>query len=109
MMATDANVCPYPAGDSTLARMALEAAELGFDSIVTVGGEGSQSCEIEVLRGIVISAPSQKEIIRQVRKPAARNTTPRNRGPAADHRSDRASGAEVYRPCKRAYGKLLFK
>lgn len=72
-MATDANVCPYPAGDSTLARMALEAAELGFDSIVTVGGEGSPSCEIEVLRGIVISAPSQKEIIRQVRKPAARN------------------------------------
>jgi len=38
MMATDANVCPYPAGDSTLARMALEAAELGFDSIVTIGG-----------------------------------------------------------------------
>ncbi|MEG3055156.1 MAG: hypothetical protein RQM90_03055 [Methanoculleus sp.] len=37
-MATDANVCPYPAGDSTLARMALEAAELGFDSIVTIGG-----------------------------------------------------------------------
>ena len=42
MKATDASVCPYPAGDSTLARMALEARDLGFDSIVVIG-EGMES------------------------------------------------------------------
>ncbi|HOB18396.1 MAG TPA: RNase P subunit p30 family protein [Candidatus Methanoculleus thermohydrogenotrophicum] len=74
MKTTDASVCPYPAGDSTLARMALEAAELGFDSIVAVGENRSHQLHgLEVLQGSVISATSQKEIIRQVRKPAVRD------------------------------------
>jgi ribonuclease P/MRP protein subunit RPP1 len=74
MKITDASVCPYPAGDSTLARMALEAAELGFDSIVAVGENRSHQLHgLEVLQGSVISATSQKEIIRQVRKPAVRD------------------------------------
>jgi len=72
MKITDASVCPYPAGDSTLARMALEAVELGFDSIVALGEEDLQSRGLEVLRGVVISAASQKEVIRQVRKPTVR-------------------------------------
>ena len=75
MKTTDASVCPYPAGDSTLARMALEAAELGFDSIVAVGENRSHQLHgLEVLQGSVISATSQKEIIRQVRKPAVRDS-----------------------------------
>lgn len=72
MKITDASVCPYPAGNSTLSRMALEATELGFDSIVAVGDAGCLSTGLEVLRGAVISASSQKEVIRQVRKPAIR-------------------------------------
>ena len=72
MKATDASVCHYPTGDSTLARMALEARELGFDSIVVIGEGDGESRDIRVLRGIVISASSQKEIIKQVRKPAVR-------------------------------------
>ncbi len=72
MKTTDASVCPYPAGDSTPARMALEARELGFDSIVVIGEGDGERRDIRVLRGIVISASSQKEIIKQVRKPAVR-------------------------------------
>ncbi|NLM30407.1 MAG: ribonuclease P [Methanomicrobiales archaeon] len=72
MKATDACVCPYPAGDSTLARMALEARELGFDSIVVIGEGDGEPRDLRILRGVVISASSQKEAIRQVRKPAVR-------------------------------------
>lgn len=75
MKATDASLYPYPVGDTTLARMALEAAELGFDSIVAMGeSPGSGSFEVEVLRGIVIKASSQKDLIKQVRRPIARDT-----------------------------------
>ncbi|NLA39413.1 MAG: ribonuclease P [Methanomicrobiales archaeon] len=73
MKITDAGVYPYPAGDSTPARMAREARDLGFDSIVAIGGEGSGLHNIDILRGFVITASSQKEVIRQVRKPAARD------------------------------------
>jgi len=72
MKITDACVHPYPAGDSTLARMVIEAAELGFDSIVAIGDAGDRHPGIEVLRGAVICAASQKEVIKQVRSPAVR-------------------------------------
>ncbi len=72
MKITDACIHPYPAGDSTLARMALEAAGLGFDSIVAIGDVGHQSSGPEVLRGAVIGAASLKEVLRQVRDPAVR-------------------------------------
>ncbi|WP_292520434.1 RNase P subunit p30 family protein [Methanoculleus sp.] len=72
MKITDASVYPYPAGDSTLARMALEAAELGFDSIVAVGEIRSQPSGIKILRGAVINAASHKEVIKRVRDPAVR-------------------------------------
>ena len=81
MKITDASVCPYPVGDSTVARMALEAGELGFDSLVVIGEGGGRPPEPgsgprpgpQVLRGVVISAASQKEVIRQTRKPAVRD------------------------------------
>lgn len=72
MKVTDASVYPYPTGDSTLARMALEAAEIGFDSIVAIGEAGRHPAGAEVLRGVVINAASQKEVIKRVREPAAR-------------------------------------
>ncbi len=72
MKITDASIHPYPAGDSTLARMAIEAAGLGFDSIVAIGDAGDQHHGIEVLRGAVICAASAKEVLRQVRSPAIR-------------------------------------
>ncbi len=72
MKITDAGIHPYPAGDSTLARMTVEAAGLGFDSVVAIGDVGRQSPGVEVLRGAVIGAASHKEVLRQVRDPAVR-------------------------------------
>ena len=54
----DGCIHPYPAGDSSLRRMALEARELGFDQIVATGGNGGVP---GVLRGSIITAPSVRE------------------------------------------------
>ena len=72
MKITDAGIHPYPAGDSTVARMALEAAEIGFDSAVVIGDAVHRSPGIEVLRGAAISAASVKEVLKKVRDPAVR-------------------------------------
>ncbi len=72
MKITDACVYPYPAGDSTPARMAFEARDLGFDSIVVAGGGVRPSAGPEVLRGAVIGAASIKDVLKQVRDPAVR-------------------------------------
>lgn len=72
MKITDACVHPYPVGDSTLARIAIEAAELGFDSIVAIGDDGGRYHGVEVLRGAVIGAAAVKEVLRRVREPAVR-------------------------------------
>ncbi|WP_067072750.1 RNase P subunit p30 family protein [Methanoculleus horonobensis] len=72
MKITDAGIHPYPAGDSTVARMALEAAGLGFDSTVVIGDAVHRSPGIEVLRGTVIGAASVKEVLKRVRDPAVR-------------------------------------
>jgi ribonuclease P/MRP protein subunit RPP1 len=60
----DGCIHPYPAGDSSLRRMALEARELGFDQVVAVGGSGEVP---GVLRGTIINAPSVKEVVSLVR------------------------------------------
>ena len=54
----DGCIHPYPAGDSSLRRMALEARELGFDQVVAAGGGGGVP---GVLRGSVITASSVRE------------------------------------------------
>ncbi|MCK9298018.1 MAG: ribonuclease P [Methanoculleus sp.] len=72
MKITDACVHPYPVGDSTVARIAIEAAELGFDSIVAIGDDGGRYHGVEVLRGAVIGAAAVKEVLRRVREPAVR-------------------------------------
>ena len=56
----DGCIHPYPEGDSSLRRMALEARELGFDQVVATGTTGDVP---GVLRATVISAPSVKEVI----------------------------------------------
>ncbi|MDN7013539.1 ribonuclease P [Methanoculleus sp. FWC-SCC3] len=72
MKITDAGIRPYPAGDSTVARMALEAAGLGFDSAVAIGDAVHRPPGIEILRGAVIGAASVKEVLKRVRDPAVR-------------------------------------
>ncbi|MDD1670608.1 MAG: ribonuclease P [Methanomicrobiales archaeon] len=61
----DGCIHPYPAGDSSLRRMALEARELGFDQVVAAGGTGGVP---GVLRGAVITAPSVKEVASLLRE-----------------------------------------
>jgi len=56
----DGCIHPYPAGDSSLRRMAIEARELGFDQVVATGGTGEVP---GVLHGTIISAPSVKEVV----------------------------------------------
>jgi ribonuclease P/MRP protein subunit RPP1 len=56
----DGCIHPYPAGDSSLRRMAIEARELGFDQVVATGGSAGVP---GVLRGAVISAGTVKEVI----------------------------------------------
>ena len=56
----DGCIHPWPEGDSSLRRMALEARELGFDQVVATGTTGDVP---GVLRATVISASSVKEVV----------------------------------------------
>ncbi len=51
MKITDACVYPYPCGDSSVRRMALEARSLGFDRLVAAGVSSGEHFGIEVLHG----------------------------------------------------------
>jgi len=55
----DGCIHPYPAGDSSLRRMALEARELGFGQVVATGASGDVP---GVLRGTILSGTSVKEV-----------------------------------------------
>jgi ribonuclease P/MRP protein subunit RPP1 len=56
----DGCIHPYPAGDSSLRRMAIEARELGFDQVVAAGTTGDVP---GVLRANIITVSSMKEVI----------------------------------------------
>jgi len=68
MKITDAAVFPYPGGDSTVRRMALEAKSLGFDSLVAVGSPAGTCEGVEILAGIVIQEASMKDVIARVKR-----------------------------------------
>lgn len=68
MIATDGLVHPYPGGDSSLRRMALEAHELGFDSIVATGGDHCDIPGIVVVPGVLISATAVRGVISQLKR-----------------------------------------
>lgn len=71
MQYTDACVFPLPLGDSSLRRMAIEARELGFDSIVAAGVAGSAYRGIDIIGGTLI----QTKDIREVQAAMRRNNT----------------------------------
>lgn len=68
MTVTDACVCPYPAGDSSIRRMALEARELGFDRLVAVGVPSGEYSGLPVIEGALISGGSAKDIAARVKR-----------------------------------------
>jgi ribonuclease P/MRP protein subunit RPP1 len=68
MITTDAAVHPYPAGDSSLRRMAIEAHDLGLDSVVAIDGPNTELYGVRVIRGVLISESQVKNVIGQVRR-----------------------------------------
>ncbi len=68
MKITDAAVCPYPNGDSSVRRFALEAAALGFDSLVAFDTPSATYGDVEVRRGLFIQYAGMKDVIAQVKR-----------------------------------------
>jgi len=68
MKITDAAVCPYPHGDSSVRRFALEAAALGFDSLVALDTPAGTYGEVRILSGLFIRNAGMKDVIAQVKR-----------------------------------------
>jgi ribonuclease P/MRP protein subunit RPP1 len=68
MKITDACVFPYPCGDSSVRRMALEAKNLGFDRLVAVDIPPGEFYGIEVRTGIIMRSTPLKDIINRVKR-----------------------------------------
>ena len=68
MKITDACVYPYPLGDSSVRRMALEAKELGFDSIVAADTPSCEFSEIDVFSGIIIQQTTARDISSRIKR-----------------------------------------
>lgn len=68
MKITDACVYPYPCGDSSVRRMALEARSLGFDRLVAAGISSGVHYGIEISNGVLIRDTMMKDLISRVRQ-----------------------------------------
>ncbi|MGA9030070.1 MAG: RNase P subunit p30 family protein [Methanoregula sp.] len=68
MKITDACVYPYPAGDSSIRRLALEARSCGYDSIVASDTPASEICGITVIPGIFVTGIPAKDVQNRVKK-----------------------------------------
>ncbi len=68
MKITDACVYPYPRGDSSVRRMALEAKALGFGRLVAAGISSGEYHGIEILNGVLIRDTPMKDLISRVRQ-----------------------------------------
>jgi len=68
MKITDACVFPYPCGDSSVRRMALEAKHLGFDRLVAIDTPSAGFYGIDVCTGIIIKDTPLKDIINRVKR-----------------------------------------
>jgi ribonuclease P/MRP protein subunit RPP1 len=62
MKITDACVVPYPVGDTSVCRLALEARSLGFDSIVVPDATPATICGVEVITGVYLSGLPAKDV-----------------------------------------------
>jgi ribonuclease P/MRP protein subunit RPP1 len=68
MKMTDAAVFPYPCGDTSVRRMALEAKSLGFDSLVAIDTATASCSGIEILTGVVIQNATMRDVIARVKR-----------------------------------------
>ncbi len=68
MKITDAAVWPFPSGDSSVRRMALEAADLGFDSLVAIDTPAGEFYGVSVRSGMVIRDSPVRDVISRVKR-----------------------------------------
>jgi len=68
MTVTDTGLCPFPAGDSTIRRMALEARGLGFDSLVATGVPSGNYAGTPVREGVLIAGLPVKDAVGKVKR-----------------------------------------
>lgn len=68
MMYTDACVFPYPAGDSSVRRMALEARGLGYDSLVAMDAQPGEYYGIAVHGGAAVQGVPAHEAIARAKR-----------------------------------------
>ncbi len=68
MTITDTGLCPYPGGDSSIRRMALEARGLGFDSLVAIGVPSGEYAGVPVREGVVIADVPARDAAAMVKR-----------------------------------------
>ena len=68
MKITDAAVFPYPCGDTSVRRLALEAQALGFDSLVAIDTPAGSFDGVEILSGVVIQDAPMRDVINRVKR-----------------------------------------
>lgn len=68
MKITDAAVFPYPCGDTSVWRLALEAKTLGFDSLVAMDTPAGSFDGVEIISGIVVQDASMRDVIARVKR-----------------------------------------
>jgi ribonuclease P/MRP protein subunit RPP1 len=67
-MATDACIHPYPAGNSSVRRMAVDAGGLGFGGIVVPGAEPGAYHGVRIIPATIISETDIRKVTAQVKK-----------------------------------------
>jgi ribonuclease P/MRP protein subunit RPP1 len=68
MKITDAAVFPYPCGDTSVRRMAIEAGSLGFDSLVAMDTPAGTCAGVDILSGIIIQDSPMRDVIGRVKR-----------------------------------------
>jgi ribonuclease P/MRP protein subunit RPP1 len=68
MKITDAAVFPYPCGDTSVRRLALEAGLLGFDSLVAMDTPAGSFSGVEVYSGILVRDAPVRDVIARVKR-----------------------------------------
>ena len=68
MKITDACVYPYPAGDSSIRRLALEARSCGYDSIVVPETSAAGICGVTVIPGTFLAGIPAKDVQNRIKK-----------------------------------------
>ena len=68
MKITDACVFPYPVGDSSVRRLALEARSLGYDSIVAADTPAATICGVGIVPGVILCGIPAKDVQGRAKK-----------------------------------------